>query len=294
MDVVKEKLIFYANTVEKYIFNCFPSEDIAQGEVVKAMKYSASAGGKRIRPALTLEFCNLCSGSWEQAISFAAAVEMIHTYSLIHDDLPCMDNDDMRRGKPSNHVQFGESTALLAGDALLNFAFETALSDDGRLPAELRLKAAQVLANYAGVYGMIGGQVIDLESEGKAINEQRLQQIHLLKTAALMKAAGESGCIAGGGDSDICKASRIYCENIGMAFQIVDDVLDITSSADVLGKPVGSDMENEKTTFVSLYGVDKSMAIAREYTANAKESLHIFHGDTILYALADTLLNRKK
>ena len=261
--------------------------------MLKAMDYSLGNGGKRIRPMLTLEFCRVCGGDFKKAVPFALGAEMIHTYSLIHDDLPCMDNDDMRRGKPSSHKAFGEATALLAGDSLLTLAFETVLSAEG-VDADKKARAGFELARAAGCSGMIAGQVMDLANEGKAAPLEDIRATDRLKTGEMIRVSALLGCIAAGADDEKIKAAERYCENIGLAFQIVDDVLDVTSDSETLGKPVGSDMENGKSTYVSLLGLEKSIRFARELTEKAKEAVGIFGSEgEFLAELADRLLNRK-
>ncbi len=261
--------------------------------MLDAMGYSLGNGGKRIRPMLTLEFCRVCGGDYKSAIPFAIGVEMIHTYSLIHDDLPCMDNDDMRRGKPSSHKVYGEANALLAGDGLLTLAFETVLSAD--IDAGKKAMAALELAKAAGVSGMIGGQVMDLANEEKAATLDEIMQTERLKTGKLIKVAAVMGCIAAGASETQIKAAEKYCENIGLAFQIVDDMLDVTSDEATLGKPIGSDSENGKSTFVTLLGLDESACYARELTEQAKAALDIFGSEgEFLSVLADRLSERKK
>ena len=261
--------------------------------MLKAMDYSLGNGGKRIRPMLTLEFCRVCGGDSKKAVPFALGAEMIHTYSLIHDDLPCMDNDDMRRGKPSSHKAFGEATALLAGDSLLTLAFETVLSAEG-VDADKKARAGFELARAAGCSGMIAGQVMDLANEGKAAPLEDIRATDRLKTGEMIRVSALLGCIAAGADDEKIKAAERYCENIGLAFQIVDDVLDVTSDSETLGKPVGSDMENGKSTYVSLLGLEESIRFARELTERAKEAVGIFGSEgEFLAELAYRLLNRK-
>lgn len=261
-------------------------------KMLEAMAYSLRNGGKRIRPMLTLEFCRVCGEDPRKALSFAAALEMIHTYSLIHDDLPCMDNDDMRRGKPSNHKVFGEANALLAGDGLLTLAFETALTAD--VDAEKRAAAALVLAKAAGCAGMIAGQVMDLENEGRKASLEEVSATDRLKTGELIRASALLGCIAAGADENKTEAACEYCDNIGLAFQIVDDILDVTSDDATLGKPVGSDSENEKSTYVSLLGLEKSKELAEDLTEKAKSAIEIFGKEKdFLAQLADKLASRK-
>ncbi len=260
--------------------------------MLDAMAYSLGNGGKRIRPVLTLEFCRLCGGEYKDAIPFAIGAEMIHTYSLIHDDLPCMDNDDMRRGKPSSHKVYGEANALLAGDGLLTLAFETVLS--ANVSADKKASAALELAKAAGVSGMIGGQVMDLSNEGKKVSLDEIRATDKLKTGEMIRVAAVMGCIAAGADSEKIAAAEKYCENIGLAFQIVDDILDVTSDDATLGKPVGSDSQNEKSTYVSHLGVEKSAEYARQLTEDAKSALDIFGSEgEFLSELADRLSERK-
>lgn len=264
------------------------------GDIVsEAMKYSVRNGGKRIRPMLTLEFCKACGAEPEKALPLACAVEMIHTYSLIHDDLPCMDDDDYRRGKPSCHIAFGEANALLAGDALLTLAFETAVKAD--IAAENVVRAVKELSYSAGILGMVGGQVLDLQNENKALTLSELEQIHNLKTGELIRVACVLGCVAAGADEEKIKSAEAYAKGIGLTFQIVDDILDITSDAETLGKPIGSDAENQKTTYVSLLGIEKSKEVAAELTRKAKAALAVYDENTeALSLLADNLLIRKK
>ena len=259
------------------------------------MKYSAEGGGKRIRPVLTLEFCRVCGGDVQRAIPFACAVEMIHTYSLIHDDLPCMDNDDMRRGKPSCHKAFGEEYALLAGDGLLTLAFET-LSKAEDIKVDTFKEALFTLSNLAGINGMVGGQVLDLKAEKSKPTLSALQTIDRLKTGALIKAACTLGCLASEKyDGQKIAAASVYAENIGLAFQIVDDILDVTSDTATLGEPVGSDDKNEKITYVKLMGIEKSQETVDELTKEAVNALGVFDGDTsFLEKLAYKLALRKK
>ena len=261
--------------------------------MLEAMAYSLENGGKRIRPMLALEFCRVCGGDFMKAIPLAIGVEMIHTYSLIHDDLPCMDDDDMRRGKPSSHKVFGEANALLAGDSLLTLAFETVLSADG-ISAETKVRAGLELAKAAGCSGMIAGQVMDLANEGRSASLEEVRATDRRKTGELIKVSAVLGCIAAGADEEKIKAAEEFCDNIGLAFQIVDDILDVTSDEETLGKPVGSDSENEKSTYVSLLGLEESSRYASLLTENAKKSLEIF-GDEgeFLLELADKLSNRK-
>jgi geranylgeranyl diphosphate synthase type II len=267
----------------------------AAGEsiVCEAMRYSVENGGKRIRPVLTLEFCRLCGGKPEDALAFACAVEMIHAYSLIHDDLPCMDNDNMRRGKPSCHIEFGEANALLAGDALLTLAFETLFNS--RLAPEKIIEAGSLLAAAAGWAGMIGGQVMDLQNEGKTVPLDDLVSTDMKKTGKLIMAAAVLGCIAAGAEENKKTAAADFAGNIGLAFQLVDDILDVTGDEAILGKPVGSDDENQKSTYISTIGIKASQAKVIELTQKAKTALGIFGEDSaFLLNLADSLAKRNK
>lgn len=291
MTYTKEQYIDLINqALETYLYSVNDGQDI----VVDAMRYSVRNGGKRVRPMLVLEFCRVCGGNVEDALPFACALEMIHTYSLIHDDLPCMDDDDMRRGKPSCHKQFGEAYALLAGDGLLTLAFET-LTKAKNIDVSDIVRAVQTLSERSGVSGMIGGQVIDLLSEDGEPDDALLRRIDRLKTGALIQASVRLGCIAAGvTDEKILKAADVYAQNIGLAFQIVDDILDVTSSTEALGKPVGSDEKNDKVTFVKLLGLEKCKALAEELTGNAVQALESLPGDTkFLTDFAKALAVRK-
>lgn len=274
-----------------------PGKDILQKSVIDAMEYSLAAGGKRIRPVLTLAFCEACGGYVENALPFACAVEMVHTYSLIHDDLPCMDNDFLRRGRPANHIANGEAMALLAGDALLTRAFEVMLCDETikLVGAEAAAMAAGCLARSIGVLGMIGGQVIDLESEEKNLTQVALDKMHSLKTGALITAAAKIGCIAAQANKNEILAAQSYANSIGLAFQIMDDILDVTSTSDELGKNVGSDLAAQKSTYVSCMGIEKSKRTVLQLTENAIKSLKVF-GDKkeFLQIFAQDLSKRKR
>ncbi len=264
----------------------------AQKSLYEAMRYSLLAGGKRIRPVIVLKFCELSGGDMNKALPFACAVEMLHTYSLIHDDLPCMDNDDLRRGKPTNHVVYGECLATLAGDALQAAAFETLLSAD--LEAEKIVAAARELAFAAGEDGMCGGQVLDMDGEKRELALSEVEKIHELKTAAMIKAAARIGVIAGGGNEAQFKAADEYAEKIGLAFQVRDDILDCISTKEELGKTIGSDEENGKTTFVTLFGIEKCEEIVNGKTAEAKAALASAFENTAFFDwLADLLAGRK-
>ena len=260
-----------------------------------AMRHSLTAGGKRIRPALIYAFCEVCGGTPEQADTAACAMEMTHTSSLIFDDLPAMDNDDLRRGKPSCHKAFGEATAILAGDALICAPFGL-LASDSNLSSEQKLQIIQILSEQEGAGGMIGGQMLDMQFETQEhVTLEELEIMCLGKTGALIKAACQIGCICGGGSPEQIRAAGNYGETLGLAFQMIDDIQDVTSTTEQLGKPVGSDAEEHKTTFVTLLGVDAVRTRAEKLTAQAHEFLTMFDssGDTcFLHALTDLLLTR--
>lgn len=254
------------------------------------MWYSLSAGGKRIRPALVLEFCHVCGGNLKNALPAACALEMVHTFSLIHDDLPCMDDDDLRRGKPSCHKAYREAMALLAGDALLNIAYETICHGEG-LSAETKLALISELSAAVGVNGMIGGQVIDTCCE-EAPSENSLLEMYSMKTGALLKAACRMGCTAAGADREKTEQAGLYAEKLGLAFQIIDDILDITGDEKLLGKPIGSDAAEGKQTYASLMGIERSRKMASELTDEALGILDSFENSSFLRELTIYLLKR--
>lgn len=286
----------YVETQAKIVSNrldALLSENLPS-KVLDAMKYSVSNGGKRIRPILSIEFAKLVNGNVDCALDFGCAVEMIHTYSLIHDDLPCMDNDDMRRGKPSCHIAFGEDNALLAGDALLTEAFGL-LSSVRNIPDVNIVRAVLYLSSFAGINGMVGGQVLDLQFEETKPTVDEILKMYSLKTCGLIKASCVLGCLASAEyDEEKIKAAINYAENLGIAFQIQDDILDITSDEATLGKPVGSDEKNDKSTIVKHFGLEKSKELVKEYTDKAINALDIFDGDIgTLKQIAYMLINRK-
>ncbi len=285
----------YTDIINSYLEDAVPECCFGEDIVHKAMKYSLSIGGKRIRPVLTLEFCRLCGGDINKALPFGAALEMVHTYSLIHDDLPCMDDDDMRRGMPSCHIKFGEEYALLAGDGLLTRAFGIiADSEIAKVKPSAAVKAVSLLSELAGVSGMIGGQVVDLKNEGKVCGIDVLETMDSLKTGALIKCAALLGVIAAGGSDEQYLAAEKYACNLGHAFQIVDDILDVIGDAQVLGKPIGSDKDSGKSTYVSVLGLEKSKQYAEEITDIAVSALEIFDNEAeFLKELAYKLINRK-
>lgn len=281
----------YHDYIEAFLRDYYSGFDAEPQKLLfDAMKYSLLAGGKRLRPIFTFEFCRLCSGDWKQAAPLAAAMEMIHTYSLIHDDLPCMDNDDFRRGRPTNHKVYGEAIAFLAGDALLTDAFGLAASAKLPNPADLAT-AIGVLSENAGSRGMVGGQVLDILSEKRECSEQEVLDIQTRKTGALINAACVLGAIAGGGSQEQLQAAAGFAGCLGLAFQIRDDMLDVIGSAGELGKSVGTDAE--KNTFVRLYGLEKCDALVRKYTHAAIDHLRIFQDTDDLVNLAQSLTTRR-
>ena len=265
----------------------FPEEP--QQKLFDAMRYSLLAGGKRLRPIMVLEFCRMCGGDVEKAMPLAAAIEMIHTYSLIHDDLPCMDNDDFRRGNPTNHRVYGEAIAILAGDSLLTGAFEAVAS--ANLSSQARVDAVRVLAQCAGGCGMVGGQVLDIMSEERECTRQEILDIQSRKTGALIRAACMMGVIAGGGDEQRLAAAGSFADHLGLAFQIRDDMLDVVGSAEKLGKSVGTDAE--KNTFVRLYGLERCESLVQEHTDAALKTLDAFEDSDFMRELALSLTNRE-
>ena len=283
----------YSALVENGLNGLFPQEDCRHSKIFEACRYSLLAGGKHIRAALLLEFYRLCGGRVEDAIPFACGLEMIHTYSLVHDDLPCMDNDDFRRGKPSNHKVYGYSTAMLAGDALLNRAFEVML-DQEIVPAERAMKATAYISRCSGVYGMIGGQVQDLAMEGRPATLEELREMVSLKTGALIRAACAAGVLRADGSDAQKQAAEDYAAAVGLAFQIQDDILDVVGDQAVLGKAIGSDIANEKTTFVSVYGLETCRSMVRNLTVEAEAAAETFADGGFLKELAGYLANRNK
>ena len=282
----------YIDLAEKALAKYMKVEENPQKVIYEAEKYSLMAGGKRLRPVIMMMTAKMCGKSPELVLPFAAAIEMIHTYSLIHDDLPAMDNDDLRRGKPTNHKVYGEAMAILAGDALLTKAFETAASfSDESVSCENVVRAISALAKAAGDNGMIGGQVVDIESRNE--DAELLKYLHSLKTGALIRVSGVIGAIlAGATDAEIAAVDG-FCANLGIAFQIQDDILDVIGTEEELGKPIGSDEENDKSTYVTLFGVEKAEEMAKEYTDKAISCLGIFENNDELVSLAQKLMGRK-
>ena len=278
--------------VERALISNLPDALDGQSEVVNAMKYSLMNGGKRIRPVLVLEFANACSGDRHSVLPLACAVEYIHTYSLIHDDLPCMDNDDLRRGKPSCHKQFNEATALLAGDALLTHAFEIIAASN--LSDSIKASAVTLLAQNSGVGGMIGGQVIDLIFEDGDPTVKELLTVYKMKTGALISAACLLGCLSAGATNEQLASASKFAYSLGVAFQIQDDILDIIGDESTLGKPIGSDAQNNKTTYASLVGVEKAKEVVKTLTDSAIAQLNAFENTEFLKELALSLINRDR
>lgn len=289
---LKEEILCVERGLEQY----FAQRENPQHTIYEAMGYSLFAGGKRIRPVMMRAFCEMCGGDPEKVMPFACALEMIHTYSLIHDDLPCMDDDDLRRGKPTNHRVFGEAMAVLAGDGLLNKAFETVCDHapaTGLGPAVI-LRALGVIAHESGSEGMVGGQVVDLQSEGQQIPLELLQYLENLKTGALFRAACKVGAIVGGGSEQQIAAAEQYATKIGLAFQIQDDILDVEGDEALLGKPIGSDAEEDKCTFVSLLSLEKAKEAVRTLTDEAVQQLSVFPQHEYAKFLAEMMVGRQK
>ncbi|MBO5210591.1 MAG: polyprenyl synthetase family protein [Clostridia bacterium] len=276
--MINELFAFYKPIIENRIDELLPESDAPYNEVVKASRYSLKLGGKRIRPIIMMEFCRLFGGDYKKVLDFAIALEMIHTYSLIHDDLPCMDNDDFRRGKPSCHKAFSEDMALLAGDALLTEAFNVAANAD--LDANVKVKAVATLSQMSGFSGMLGGQVIDLSFIKNSPDLDALCDMYARKTGCLLRAAAGIGATVGGASESDIKNADVFAEKVGLAFQIIDDILDVTADPELLGKPVGSDDKNQKTTFVSLLGLEGAKEEAKKLTDEALLILDGFNGNT--------------
>ena len=281
----------YKALIDTKLAEYFRADDMPQAGLFEAMRYSLNAGGKRIRPILVLEFCRITGGDSDKSLPVACAIEMLHTYSLIHDDLPCMDNDDLRRGKPTNHVVYGECTATLAGDALQAEAFGTILRSE--LPAESRAECARILADAVGADGMCGGQFLDMIGENKLLTACELDEINSRKTGALLIAACTMGVAAAGGNEKQSESARRFGAAIGAAFQIRDDMLDVISTSEQLGKPIGSDAQEHKNTYMALYGAERCMKMIEKLTEVAKAALNEAFDDTaFLCDLADSMVTR--
>ncbi len=285
----------FLQLIDESLFKYFDTYFDEYKVLFDSMKYSVENGGKRVRPLLTLLFCDACGGDVKKALPMAQAVEYIHTYSLIHDDLPCMDNDDYRRGKLSNHKVYGEAMALLAGDGLLTAAFERIAiwAKAGLYESDVAVKAIAELSAYAGSRGMIGGQVIDIQNENKPdISFDTLMLLDNLKTGALIEAACSLGCIAANADDEKIQSAKTFASKIGLAFQIKDDILDVTGSVEKLGKMTGSDMQNGKTTYVTLLGVEKCQELVNQLTDEAMKELEAFENNEALKEYAEYLAKR--
>ncbi len=293
----KEELQTKVKKIEIILKEYLPKEEGYQHLIMETMEYNLMAGGKRLRPMLMKETYDLYQGISPAIEPFMAALEMIHTYSLIHDDLPAMDNDDYRRGRKTTHVVFGEDIAILTGDALLNYAFETAcLAFDKDPENSWKIgQALKILGKKAGIYGMIGGQVIDVKETGHAVSKEVLDQIYELKTGALIECAMLIGAILGGAPEEELPVVEKIASYIGIAFQIQDDILDVTSTAEVLGKPIHSDEKNEKTTYVTLKGLEESVKIVEKLSAESIRLLHKLSGENeYLEKLLIQLIHRDK
>lgn len=285
---LNEYISFTESTLKKFSYK---NKLGLQSSVADAMDYSLEAGGKRIRPVLVLAFCHMCGGDYRKAAAPAAAIEMIHTFSLIHDDLPCMDNDDFRRGKPSCHKKFGEACAVLAGNALAIRPFQVIAESE--LNDSMKIKLIAELACSSGAEGMIGGQIIDMENEQRStVNGENLRMMYALKTGRLIKTSCVMGCIAAEASDEQVKNAEEYAHCLGLAFQIIDDILDVTGDEAALGKPIGSDAEENKTTFVTLYGIENAREEAVKLTDKAMKILGRFDNNEFLIELTKYLLDR--
>ena len=285
------QILQYREFTEDYLKNIYKKfRTEPQTQLFDAMEYSLLAGGKRLRPVFAYEFCRMCGGQWQDAAPFAAAIEMIHTYSLIHDDLPCMDNDDFRRGRPTNHKVFGKGMAVLAGDALLTDAFM--IASMGKLPQPWTMAdAISLMAEGAGSLGMVGGQVLDIMSQERELSEQEVLDIQSRKTGRLINIACCLGAMAGGASRNQFEAASQFASGLGLAFQIRDDMLDVIGTREEMGKGVGTDAE--KNTFVRLYGLEKCETLVQQYTDYAISALEAFDDREFMIALAKSLTERR-
>lgn len=283
---MKADVALVETALSRIFADAAPIEDIYD-----AMEYSLLAGGKRLRPVLAIEGCRLCGGEPEAVLPLACAVEMVHTYSLIHDDLPAMDNDDLRRGKPTSHKVYGEATAILAGDGLLTAAFDTIARAES-LSERQRLQAVSALSRAAGPAGMIGGQVLDMAGEDRTLDRQAVERLQRLKCGALIRCAAHMGCIAANADAATAQAVDRYADALGLAFQVRDDILDVTATEQVLGKPIGSDQASHKTTFVTLMGLEACQEWVEQLSRQAAEALAGSQNAQFLQELAEQLAQR--
>lgn len=290
----------YKAIVNKHLLDFIPVIDNKSISLYDAMKYSLTAGGKRLRPVLLLAACEFAGGNIKEALPYAIAVEYIHTYSLIHDDLPAMDNDDLRRGLPTNHKVYGEAMAILAGDGLLNTAFEVMYKDmmmyfDDAAQMTKRVKASYEIAKGAGCRGMVAGQVSDIESEDSDISGEMLEYIHINKTGALIKAAIRAGLYMGNASSEMIEKMDVYAENLGLSFQIADDILDVVGNVEELGKNVGQDQKDNKNTYTSIYGLDAAYKRLDELSKAALDAIADYYDNAEFFSkLIDELENRTK
>ena len=293
--LVKEMLREDADAVNSELEKIYPENDGIAKVLYEDERYSLLAGGKRIRAALVLECCKMLGGKIEAALPFACAIEMIHTYSLIHDDLPCMDDDDLRRGKPTNHKVFGEAYAVLAGDGLLTDAFAVCAMNP-HVSGDCAAAAVAILSGAAGSYGLIKGQVMDISGESHKLTESELVELHMGKTGAMICASAQLGCLAAGyaPNHEMTEKLTVFAQKIGLVFQIIDDILDVTSTDEELGKNIGSDKDSNKTTFMSFFTVDGAREYAAKLTREAIESIHDCNGAERLIELAGYLSDRKK
>lgn len=291
-DSLKEKVQF----AEQVVYCYLPKEEDLQKMVLEAMNYSVAAGGKRLRPVFMKEAFHLFGGKSTLVEPFMAAMEMIHTYSLVHDDLPAMDNDEYRRGRKTTHIVYGEAFAILAGDGLLNYAFETAAGAFNVTDKPEKVgRAIQILGNKSGIYGMLGGQCADIIAEGKEITEDNLRFIHLNKTAALLEAAMSIGAVLAGASDNEVDIVLSVARDVGLAFQIQDDILDVTSTTEELGKPVGSDEKNQKITYVTMVGLEKAQREVERLSKKAQNNLELLEKESsFLSELIGSLINRRK
>lgn len=290
----------YRNFAEEHLMDYIPEIDHKSITLYDSMKYSITSGGKRLRPVLLLASCEFSGGTMVDALPYACALEYIHTYSLIHDDLPAMDNDDFRRGNPTNHRVFGDAIAILAGDGLLNSAYEIMNMDmlmyfDNPIALKKRICASYEISKGSGVRGMVAGQVADIEAQGHSCSKEMLDYIHLNKTAALIVSAIRAGAYIGGADSERIEALTSYGENLGLLFQITDDILDVTGDSAEMGKATGADAKNNKSTYISVYNLEKTKQRAINLADNAKKALSNYGKDAQFYIdLVDKVLIRTK
>ena len=286
----KDQADLYLTHIEQYLANCFTMDNEPQKLLFESMRYSLLAGGKRLRPIFVFDFCKMAGGKWADATCFAAAVEMVHTYSLIHDDLPCMDNDDYRRGRLTNHKVYGEAMATLAGDALLTAAFGQLAK--APLDASVRIEAVKILSKLAGELGMVGGQVLDIQSESRQCTKQEVLDIQSRKTGALIRASCMLGVLAGQGNKEQMAAAATFADHLGLAFQIRDDMLDVIGDSEELGKATG--MDAGKNTFVQLYGLAECDKMVQNHTEQAISALSAFSDNNYMIWLSNELISRKK